>query len=296
MMLEQGDLRALVAMAEHGHFGRAAAALGVSQPALTKRIRGLEARLGGSLFERHARGASPTDAGLLLCERARQLLEETAAAVQQVCSVLSGRSGPLRIGTGLSVMLSGLPEVIRAFRKAYPEVQVTVRDLSTRDQVTALRRGELDVGFVRMGREGDGLQVWPVMSDELRLACRRDRRQRGKAELFREPLVTVSRAASPTYHDHVLATCRAAGYQPPAIQEANQLLTVLTLVQSGIGIGLVPASTRALALPGIRLLDMPLRGGGWRIGVASKPGASAAAGHFLAMVRQRFQPLQLPSK
>jgi len=281
------DMQAVIALAEHEHFGKAAAALGVSQPALTKRIRNLEQALGGSLFHRHAHGASVTAAGRLLCERADLVLAECSKAEQMTRSVLAGVSGFLTIGTGLTVLLSGLPDVLDTYRRRYPGVQVTVRDMSTYDQVQALQSGEIDLGFIRIGDRSHGLHVEPLIKDGLRVVCPSAIRKRTASTLFRMPLVTVARAASPTFHDHVLATCRINGYTPPAVQETNQLLTVLMLVQAGIGISLVPASLRALRTPGVRMLDLPLRDAAWTIGLAWSR-QSAAAASFAQLVRRRM--------
>ncbi|MBL8179421.1 MAG: LysR family transcriptional regulator [Bryobacterales bacterium] len=289
--LDRADMRALVAIHMHGHFTRAAAALGISQPALTKRIRRLENRLGGLLFERHPRGATPTAAGQLLCGRARSLLEDAAKAEESTLRVLAGESGELRIGAGLSVLLSGLPDVLRVFRRQCPGVHLTVRDMSTRAQAAALRSGELDIGFVRAGDESGGLHTVPVMRDELRIACPAGL-VRGRsvdlAAVYRQPLVVVSRAVSPTFHDHVLATCRAVGYSPQIVQEANQLLAVLMLVQAGAGISLVPRSVQVLSLPRVRILPHSLPLGSWTIGIAwsRQPGASPAMRNFVRMARQ----------
>lgn len=289
--LERADMRALLAIHTHGHFTRAAAALGISQPALTKRIRLLEQRLGGALFERHPRGATTTPAGLMLCERARTLLEDAAQAERITQRILSGESGELRIGAGLTMLLSGLPDVIRAFRRHYPDVHLTVRDMSSRDQAAALESGELDVGFVRTGGTSPALHRVPILREELRIACQ-SALVRGRfsdvSTLYTQPLVIVSRATSATFHDHVLATCRAAGYAPAIVQEANQLLTVLMLVQSGIGISLVPASARTLALPRVRILPQSLPSASWTIGIAwrRKHVAPAAVKNFVRMARE----------
>jgi len=288
------DCQALVALAEHAHFGRAAEALGVSQPALTKRLGLLERRLGGALLKRHPRGASLTPAGRLLSERAVLLLQHSAEAERLTRSVIAGQTGFLRIGAGLSALLTGLPSILRDFRRQYPGIEVSVRDMSTPQQCDALRQGQIDVGFLRAGGDLAGLTVRPILTDELRLACPAHLAthvaKAKPARLFAQPLVTIARVTSPTFHDHVLATCRAAGYAPPEIRETNQLLAVLALVQAGAGISLVPRSMQSLAMPGVRLLATPLPGAGWTIGLAylRQTPPNAAVTQFVRLARDAW--------
>ncbi|MBL8217120.1 MAG: LysR family transcriptional regulator [Bryobacterales bacterium] len=286
------EMHTLVTLTEERHFGKAAATLGISQPALTKRVRHLEFRLGGPLFARHARGAEPTPAGLALYQRARRLLEEAAGLEHIARGILTGDLGTLRIGVGLTVMLSGLPRIFEQFRAQYPGVRLTVHDLSTAEQIRALTAGDLDVGFLRLGQQTPDLTLAPLLRDELRIACAESLAPSGRPynSLFQHPLVITSRAASPTYHEHVLTTCKAIGYTPPGIQEANQLLTVLLLVQAGLGIGLVPASSHTLAVPRVRLLPTKLPGAAWQIGLAWNTNAppSRAAERFREMAQRHF--------
>jgi DNA-binding transcriptional LysR family regulator len=166
--------------------------------------------------------------------------------------------------------------------------------MSTRDQIEALRQGDIDVGFLRMGASVPGLHVTPVLRDELKIACHQDlarTRRLTPAVLFQQPLVLVSRATSPTFHDHVLATCRQAGYSPSIVQEANQLLTALLLVQAGAGLSLVPASCGGLGLPGVRILEGPLPQAHWKIGLACPRSIQTAPAiqRFRAIVKSHLR-------
>lgn len=294
--MDADDLRAVLTLGEYRHFGRAADALGVSQPALTKRISRLETRLGGALFSRHPRGAEATAAGRILIDRAARLLDDAAQAEQMTRSAIAGSTGFLRIGVGLPALLLGLPAMLASYRKRYPAVQLTVRDMSTSGQIEALRRGDLDIGFLRAGSDCEGLRVEPVLRDELQIACPAAIAPRmvrgGRASIFRHPLVTVPRSASPTFHDHVTAVCIAIGYNPPSVQEANQLLTVLALVQAGMGISLVPSSMRALRIPGIRYLATgSAAASSWTIALAWNPSnlRNPAAAAAIRMFRRRAE-------
>jgi DNA-binding transcriptional LysR family regulator len=287
--LDLNDFRALVALAEAGHFGRAADRLGVSQPALTKRVRLMEERMGGRLFERLAQGTRLTAAGAVLTERARQLLGEAEAAEEQTRSVLRGTSGELRIGAGLTTLFVGLPEVLGAFHRRYPEVRLTVRDMASGEQAEALRRGELDVGFLRQEAAGPGLAVEAMRREELRLVAAA-KGPRSRRALWESPFVMLARSVSPTFHDHVQATCRAVGVTPRVGQETNQLLTVLALVQAGIGVSLVPGSVGSMGIAGLRMVEVGVPEAAWTVAMAWRREAveGTPLRHFLGLARRRW--------
>src|SRR5688500_10847753 len=170
MDVELADLAAVVALAEALHFGRAADRLHVSQPALSKRIRKLEARIGGPLLVRRYRDVRLTEAGRLLAERGRQLLRESEAAVALSQRAARGEAGRLRIGFGIASILGLLPDVLLRFRESYPGVHLHLRDMSTPDQIQALASGDIDVGFVRLPLADGRLVVRSILDERLVLA------------------------------------------------------------------------------------------------------------------------------
>lgn len=287
--LDLDDFQAVAALAEQGHFGRAAERLGVSQPALTKRIRLVEERIGGRLFDRLARGARLTAAGAALAERARVVLAEAQAAEEQTRGVLRGTSGELRIGAGLTTLFAGLPEVLGAFHRRYPEVRLTVRDMASGEQAEALRRGELDVGFLRLDAAGPGLEVEAMRREELRLVVSA-KGPRSRRALWASPFVMLSRSVSPTFHDHVQATCRAVGVTPRVGQETNQLLTALALVQAGVGVSLVPGSVAAMGIAGLRMVEVGVAEAAWTVAMAWRREAveGTPLRHFLGLARRHW--------
>ncbi len=287
--LDLDDLRAVAALAEQGHFGRAAERLGVSQPALTKRIRLAEERIGGRLFERLARGVRLTAAGTVLVERARLVLAEAEEAEARTRGVLRGTSGELRIGAGLTTLFAGLPEVLGAFHRRFPEVRLTVRDMASGEQAEALRNCELDVGFLRLDAVGPGLEVEAMRREELRLVASA-KSPRSRRALWESPFVMLTRSASPTFHDHVMATCRAVGVTPRVGQETNQLLTALALVQAGIGVSLVPGSVAAMGIAGLRMVEVGVAEAAWTVAMAWRREAveGTPLRHFLGLARRHW--------
>ena len=268
MALELSELRAFLVLADHLHFSHAAEVLHVSQPALTKQMQRLEAKVSGRLLVRGYRKVALTPAGEILRDRARRLLREAEVAEQMARLAVNGKAGVLRIGFGIGSLAAGLPDMLMRFRQQFPEVQVSMRDMSTPNQIEALHQGDIDVGFVRLPVESGELVTVPVLEEMLVAALPRGMSYRkGLADLRNEPFVVISRSSSVSFFDHLVQTCRAAGFSPRIVQEVNELLTVLFLVQAGAGVSLVPSSASRMRVPNVRLLDTHLAEAKWRIGL-----------------------------
>jgi DNA-binding transcriptional LysR family regulator len=293
MDVELADLEAIVALAESLHFGRAADRLHVSQPALSKRVRKLEGRIGGPLLVRRYRDVRLTEAGRLLAERGRQLLRESEATIALSQRAARGEAGRLRIGFGIASILGLLPDVLLRFRRTHPGVHLQLRDMSTPEQIAALEAGDIDVGFVRLPVKGDRLVVRPVLDERLVLATGPRSPWNaavGLRSVAAEPFLIISRSRSASFYDHALSVCAAAGFAPRIVQEANELFTVLSLVSAGLGVSLVPRSAALMHLPGVRFRELTLPEAAWNIAVAWR----RDAGHS-PLVRQ-FAELVGPAR
>jgi DNA-binding transcriptional LysR family regulator len=271
MTLDLSDLEAFVVLADLLHFGRAADRLHVTQPALSKRIQRLEQKVGGALLVRRYRDVRLTEAGRLLLGRARAILHDSAAALDLSQRAVRGEAGMLRIGFGIASLLGLLPDVLLRFRRAYPNVQLRLRDMSTPDQVTALADGGIDIGFVRLPVTDRRLAVRPVLDERLVAALGPRspwRADPGLRSLAQEPFLTVARSTSASFHDHVLRVCAAAGFVPRIVQEASELITVLSLVRAGLGVSIVPGSAAIMRLPGVRFEAIRSPVAAWNIALA----------------------------
>lgn len=291
MEVDLADYAAVVALADTLHFGRAADRLHVSQPALSKRMRKIEDRIGGPVLLRRYRDVRLTEAGRLLAERGRQLLRESAATIAFSQRAARGETGRLRIGFGIASIIGLLPDVLLRFRRSHPDVQLELRDMSTPDQVAGLVAGEIDVGFVRLPVTADRLVVRPVLDERLVLAVGRRTRWQSRAGLrsvAAEPFIIITRARSASFYDHALSVCAAAGFTPRIVQEANELFTVLSLVGAGLGVSLVPRSAALMQLPGIRFRELTIPEAAWNIGVAWHRDAASGplVQRFVEMVRK----------
>lgn len=248
--MELRQLRAAVALAAHRHFGRAAAGLGITQPALSQAIKSLERELGVRLFDRDTRHVTPTEA----CE---EFVAETGGALSRLDNAGTraraagrGEAGSLAIGTVGSAGLAPIPLVLRAYRVRYPRVHVSFAELTTAGQTDRLLVGDLDVGFLRPplpAPAADELELTTVAAEPLLLVLPRGHRLAGRSRvplrlLADEPFVRTPRHLGPGMYDKISALCRDAGFEPRVTQEATQIQTIVALVGAGFGVSIVPGS------------------------------------------------------
>ena len=271
MELDFADFHAIVALAETLHFGRAANRLHVSQPALSKRVRRIEDRIGGPLLVRRYRDVRLTEAGRLLAERGRHLLRECTATVAISRRAARGEAGLLRIGFGIASILALLPDVLIRFRRVHPAVELQLRDMSTPEQVAALAAGDLDIGFVRLPVSDERIVVRRVLDERLVVALGPGRAwnpRLGLRSVAAEPFIIIARSTSASFYDHALSVCAASGFAPHIVQEANDLFAILSLVGAGLGVSLVPRSAALMRLPGVSFQELSLPEAAWNIGLA----------------------------
>src|ERR1700748_3574341 len=156
------QLRYALALAEHQHFGRAAAAVGIAQPPLSKAIAQLEGEVGTRLFDRTRQGVFPTAAGEALLAPARRIDQELTAAALDAPRAARGATGRLRTGFITAALLSMLPPVLRRFRAEHPEVRLQLQEMVTVESSRALGAGELEVFSCRGAPGGRATRCHPL--------------------------------------------------------------------------------------------------------------------------------------
>ena len=254
--LDLREVRSFVALAEHRNFGRAARALDLAQPSLSLQIKKLERELGVQLFRRTSRRVELTEAGEALLVEARVLLGQAQLTVDTARQAGRGEIGKLTIGFYDSAPLLIMPVLLRRFRARYPNVHLQFTELSTREQVAALARLEIDAGIMRGPVTQPGIRSRSIAREPLLVALP-DTHALAKQSAIRvaalrdEAFVLKPRAKGSGLYDEIIALCRDNGFSPAVVQEANETHTVCGLVASGIGVSLVPASVRALHVRGI---------------------------------------------
>ncbi|OZI77998.1 LysR family transcriptional regulator [Bordetella genomosp. 12] len=247
--MELRHLRYFQTVAREGSFTRAAAALHIAQPPLSRQIRQLEEELGVTLIERGSRGLKLTEAGRFLLEQSLQLtarLDEIVAGTRRL-GAQSARW--FSIGFVPSTLYGVVPELIRYLRQADAQVEVGLSEMTTLPQIEALKSGRIDLGIGRISFDDPAIERRVLMEEPLVAALHpahplAGRQRLSIAELAAEPFVLYPARPRPNYADHVLGLFRAAGHQPTVIQEANELQTALGLVVAGLGLTLVPAGVQ----------------------------------------------------
>ena len=255
--VELRHLRYFLSVAETLHFTRAAARLGIAQPPLSQQIRTLEQIIGHRLFDRTTRGVKLTLAGQLLAERARTTLEKVQDDVEQVRRLGRGEEGTLTVGFSGSVMFTELPKILQRFGRAYPKVELRLRELSTAAQLSALLDGTLDLAFLRDGDATTGIEISPLCEEPYVVVLPSKHRLVGKtrlrvADLAAEPFILFARRHGALAFDRTLDCCQASGFRPRIVQEGTQWPTILRLVAAGMGVSLAPACVANIAIPGLQ--------------------------------------------
>jgi LysR family transcriptional regulator, benzoate and cis,cis-muconate-responsive activator of ben and cat genes len=259
--MELRQLRYFVAVAEERNFTRAAERLNMTQPPLSRQIQQIEEKVGLPLFERGARPLKLTEAGRVFYAQAKRLLEESDELLP-LTRRLAQLAERIVIGFVPSTLYGPLPDVIRAFREAAPLIQISLIEMFTIEQLSALKGGRIDVGFGRL-RFDEAQLAREVLVEEALIAALpeghalADTRPLTLDALSRETLIIYPSTPRPSYADQQLSAFRDHAVEPAAIHEVRELQTALGLVAAQVGVCLVPESVRGLRARGVtyRSLD-----------------------------------------
>jgi len=259
--------RQFIAVAEELHFGRAALRLHMTQPPLTQAIAQLERLLGTRLFDRTKRSVQLTEAGSALLPEVRELLARAQALPAQARAVAQGGAGRLRLAFVSTIAFGLLPQWVRAFRAAYPQVQLELIEATGDVQLQSLARGDIDAGFMlhSPGFAPPELAHLRIAREPLVLALPEQHplaaaKTLALGKVLQEPLVIFPRRILPSLHDAIFGLYHAAGRTPHVAQEAIQMQTIVNLVSAGLGLAWVPESVTQFQRSGVHY--RPPRSGG----------------------------------
>jgi DNA-binding transcriptional LysR family regulator len=265
--MELRHLRYFCAVAEDQSFTMAARRLHVSQSGISGQVRDLEKEIGVTLLQRNPRDVSLTPEGAVFLREAREILEHSQRAVDLAVRASRGQFGKLTIGLCGPATAPFLPRLIRGFRKRQPGVNLALKDIDPMHQPEALVEGEIDIGFTR----GIPPQFRKLLRSEV---------------LFREPVVVVlpkghvlggepaislaqlaadrfvlyCREGAPDLFDAIIALCKKSKFSPHLAESPNLWQSVLTLVEAGEGVALVPACVQLLRCNGVSFHTVRGRG------------------------------------
>ncbi|WP_372085248.1 LysR family transcriptional regulator [Tistrella mobilis] len=257
--MELRHIRYFLAVAEERNFTRAAARLGIGQPPLSLQIRDLEAEIGTALFHRVPHGAELTEAGAAFLAAVAAIPGQAAGAVKLAQRAARGETGRLSLGfTGTAALNPLIPEAIRAFRRACPEVVLTLTEANSVALVEGLLEGRLQVAILRPAATDPAELAVHNLADEPLVAALPATHAAAAlpgpidlAQLAADPLILTPRAIGTSLHDVAVGAFRAAGFEPVLGQPAPQIASILSLVSAELGVSLVPVSMCQLGMRGV---------------------------------------------
>lgn len=256
------DLKAFLAVLDFGSFNEAARHLNLSQPALSRRIKGLEEAVGAQLIERTTRHVAPTQIGRELLPLVRRLVDEFEDSILSISDLGGRHRAQVTIASVPTAAFYFLPRVVQSFNEKFPGIRFRILDLSANEGLDAVANGEVEFGINITGAARPDLNFTPLIDDPFVLACRRDHplataRTLTWVDLAGHPLIGVSKTSgNRAVLDRALATAQV---QLNWFYEVNHLSTSLGLVEAGLGISVMPK----LATPQVEhpvIATVPLTG------------------------------------
>lgn len=244
------QLRYFVTLANERNFTRAADRLHIAQPPLSRQIQQLESEIGAELIDRSSRPLRLTEPGRLLYEQAIQVLARVDEMRSMMNRAVVIEKRRFVIGFVASTIYARLPELIREFRAAAPDVELSLIELVSLEQISALKEGRIDVGFGRVRFEDDEVRRM-VLREEKLVAALPISHPLAKLpgsisleQLASERLILYPRSPRPGYADQVIALFRDKGLDPRVVHEARELQIAVGLVAAEEGISIVPVSVQ----------------------------------------------------
>lgn len=250
-------LRYFLAVAEEGHFGRAAKRLNIVQPALSMQIKALEAELGGALFVRTSRRVVLTEAGLLMQTEAKRIFEQTERARLTVERAIRGETGRVRVGFAGNAIFSGkLIADLRLFHQCFPDAELMIHEVGPQEQVEAILAGQLDIGYTPVHSKitASDLAVRRIGDWEIRVALTEDH------PLTQHECLTIDMLAGQPLiiydahdaHEHLFITLtQRLGEDCHIAYRSGSTLSILAMAATGLGLAFIPAPLQQVHIPGL---------------------------------------------
>jgi DNA-binding transcriptional LysR family regulator len=251
--MELRHLRYFQGVAEELSFSKAARRLHIAQPALSRAVKELEERIGAVLMLRNRRAVSLTEAGAVLLHEIGILFQRVDDAVKKVQRTANGEEGELRVGYIGPPTQAFLGRLLAEFRKRYPRVSVILEERTPERVWEMVARGRLEIGLTRpvLSQHAHGLNTTVLRREPFHcvlpaghpLAKRRSVPWRALAT---EPLVILARREGVGLHDAILTACQRAKFTPRLVHTPSVIHTVLSYVEAGAGIGIIPDSVASV--------------------------------------------------
>jgi DNA-binding transcriptional LysR family regulator len=260
-VFEISQLRCFVAVGDELHFGRAAERLHMTQPPLSRQIRLLEHHVGTPLFERTNRVVRFTAAGKAFFSEATRILRLADEAAAMARRIAKGEKGAIAIGFTAAFGYGLLPEMVRQMHERVPGVTLTLKEMVTSEQLEALDSGQLDLGLMRPHPPHGGLETTRLGREALMLAIPQAEAKRWPKEptlacLQAKRFIMYSPYEAGYFYQLVQSRLDAEGVRPDIVDYVPQIHTMLALVDSGVGVALIPETATRLRFEGVVLRRM----------------------------------------
>lgn len=257
--VELHELKSFIAVAEERNFSRAAERLYVEQPNLSRKIKNLEKKLNGKLFNRKKRPLTLTQAGERFLIDARSILAQLEQTVQITQKICRGEKGCLKLGFTSSIANSILPDILNTFRQDYPEVELSCRQMASDRQIKELQDNQIDVALFHANQKAiadDNLDSLVILTEPLVLVLPETHPLSNETKislrvLETDKFVLPTRQSYSGLSEEIHRLFDRVGFIPEIAQEATNMVTVLGLVAGGMGISLLPSNAVNLQRKGV---------------------------------------------
>ncbi len=260
--LELRHFTYFLAVAEELHFRKAADRLCITQPGLSRQIKQMEEIIGASLFIRNKRNVSLTQAGLYLQKELAYIFNHIDFTIKQTHLIDKGNKGEIRIGFLGSAMQTVIPDLLVKSNKRFEGIQFSLEEMSNKLQVKAIEQDQLDLGFVRLSSVPAGMKMKTVHVDSFSLVLPKDHQLKkstfkGIDQVSEENFVLFSSDYSSLYFDKIISICEDKGFRPKVSHKSVHAQTIYKLVESGLGVAIVPTSLQYGFDLGVKFLEIP---------------------------------------
>jgi LysR family hydrogen peroxide-inducible transcriptional activator len=294
------QLRYYLAVAELGSFSKAAARCHVSQPALSVQVQKLEARVGKLLLNRNHRRIVPTEAGLILARRAKEILALVDNAKVEIRTSDRHHADRVVVGVLPTIAPCFLAHVLGSFAERFPKIQVFVQGNMAEQSLQLIETGKLDLGIVSLPVREHGFETETLFSEEMLLALHPNHPLTRKRTIFKEDLRSEKFILCQEDHcpgDCATGFCRKHNYRPRIVFRCGQFATIQSLVAAGKGVALIPQTAIAATAGSItyRQLENSRPKRSIAVVTRNKRHLKVAAHEFLKHLRQFGKTFKLPA-
>lgn len=259
--METRLLKYFSVLAEELHFGNAAKKLHISQPPLSRQIKGLEEELGVRLFNRTKRNVQLTAYGEYLKHESYKLFNQLDVMKNHLQLMKYGAVGQIKIGYVGDFMHSVFPDILSELKHEYPKIDTILLESDTESQISSLRTGLIDIGFIRTPIEVKDIIINPIYKETFSLILSKShplssRKKIPLRELADEPYIGFSPKCPPPLSKSVMSICNRVGFSPKVIHKALQINSIVKLVENNIGYSIIPIGPKAVFKENVKFFEL----------------------------------------